>query len=1069
MGTRGAGIKDEFETEDEVSEESFESFEEGKFGERFVKCVQKVIKLNKVVKVLKEIKRENRQVNMADEFKMTLPIFDGKDYSTWKKRITIFLRMKKCETVIQRARSEAENEATWIEKDLKAMNYIYSALSNRQMDLVNDENTSYEIIKKLDKLYLRESTALQICVRNKLERLKLKDFTEISEFFSEFEKLTIELKNAGATVNESEKLNYLLRTLPSSLSYIGDLVDVLPEQERTVDYVINKIKLYEEREKDENQNSKMKSGNSNVFRSEVKKDRTCFKCGKPGHYQYDCTSQSNGGNSWRGSRGGRQQQARGGVSYQPQQRDSGSYSRGSSAYRGRGAGHRGRGGQQRQDRQIIGQNAMTFLSETEGTVNYSSEVNNCENELEWVLDSGCSDHIINNDKYFVKLSKLENPINVKVGDGRTLKATKVGDIKAKFITNFNETELTLKDVFFVKEMDKNLMSFGKVAEIAKIVSFGNNSKIYLENKLVGVANKVNNLYKINTIFESKQNYTTENINNGMTLKEKFHRILGHVNFGYLNILSKNNLVEGLPSNLESEYLKCGTCIQNKMTNTVFENNRYRAREIGEIIHADVNGPHSTVGYMGEKYFLVLIDDFSKVGKVYTMKNKNEVCHWIITYVNLVENLTEKKIKRLRCDNGKEFLNRDIYEFAKEKGIFIEPCPPYVHELNGTAERYNRSIMETARCLLADAKIHNRFWPEVVKTAAYLKNRTLANTSKEKTPYEIMMGRKPDIKNLKLYGSRVFVRVPEIKRKNKWDRKADLGVLVGYEDVGYRILINNKIIVAKHVDIIEENVKLVGFNGNDEITDNSLNENKTDQQSKNENESSIINENDNIENDGSENDENNVNILPSTSNHNLGPVRRSERKKSPIDRYGNPVTNCIYVNYVSVDNPENYNEAINSNESENWRDAMNKEIECLKRNDTWKLVKRPKDKKILDLKWVYTKKAENKYKARIVVRGFQQREIIEDIYSPVARTQTLKILLNYCIQKDLEIDQMDVEAAFLNGKIKSEVYVKQPQGYDDNTGRVCKLEKSLYGLRESPRAWYECYMLMKTEPYVTRCY
>ena len=81
--------------------------------------------------------------------------------------------------------------------------------------------------------------------------------------------------------------------------------------------------------------------------------------------------------------------------------------------------------------------------------------------------------------------------------------------------------------------------------------------------------------------------------------------------------------------------------------------------------------------------------------------------------------------------------------------------------------------------------------------------------------------------------------------------------------------------------------------------------------------------------------------------------------------------------------------------------------------------------------------------------------IDDIYSPVARTQTLKILLNYCVQNDFKIDQMDVESAFLNGKVKYEVYVKQPQDYDDNSGRVCKLDKALYGLRESPRAWYEC--------------
>ena len=114
------------------------------------------------------------------------------------------------------------------------------------MELVNDENTSFEIVKKLDKLYLRESTALQICVRNRLDRLRF--YTEVSEFYNEFEKLIIELKNAGATIDKKEKLNYILRTLPSSLCHIGDLVDVLPEQERTVDYVTEKKRNWNKRE-----------------------------------------------------------------------------------------------------------------------------------------------------------------------------------------------------------------------------------------------------------------------------------------------------------------------------------------------------------------------------------------------------------------------------------------------------------------------------------------------------------------------------------------------------------------------------------------------------------------------------------------------------------------------------------------------------------------------------------------------------------------------------------------------------------------------------------------------------
>ena len=231
-------------------------------------------------------------------------------------------------------------------------------------------------------------------------------------------------------------------------------------------------------------------------------------------------------------------------------------------------------------------------------------------------------------------------------------------------------------------------------------------------------------------------------------------------------------MEGLPKEIESDYFKYATSIENKMHNIPFDNNRKRDKEILEIIHTDLNGPHSE-GYKGEKCFLTFIDDFSKIAKIYSIKSKDEVYDKFVEYINLIENKTGRKIKKLRCDNGTEYLNKNMYRLFREKGIECEACPPYVHELNGTAERYNRTIMDSARCFLAEAKLDKRYWPEVVKAAAYLKNRTIANTlERNKSPYEIFFYEKPDTKYLKLYGSKLFVRVPEQKRHSKWDRKAD---------------------------------------------------------------------------------------------------------------------------------------------------------------------------------------------------------------------------------------------------------------------------------------------------------
>jgi len=123
-----------------------------------------------------------------------------------------------------------------------------------------------------------------------------------------------------------------------------------------------------------------------------------------------------------------------------------------------------------------------------------------------------------------------------------------------------------------------------------------------------------------------------------------------------------------------------------MHNLPFKNNRERATELLGIVHTDLNGPQKYIGYDGSRYFLSFVDDKSRLAVIYTIKSKDEVYECFKNYLNKVENLTGKTVKKLRCDNGKEYLNGQIYNLASNKGIELEPCPAYVHELNGVAEK-----------------------------------------------------------------------------------------------------------------------------------------------------------------------------------------------------------------------------------------------------------------------------------------------------------------------------------------------------------------------------------------------
>ncbi|GJX50215.1 retrovirus-related pol polyprotein from transposon TNT 1-94 [Tanacetum coccineum] len=159
-------------------------------------------------------------------------------------------------------------------------------------------------------------------------------------------------------------------------------------------------------------------------------------------------------------------------------------------------------------------------------------------------------------------------------------------------------------------------------------------------------------------------------------------------------------------------------------------------------------------------------------------------------------------------------------------------------------------------------------------------------------------------------------------------------------------------------------------------------------------------------------------------------------------------------------PKNINEAL---KDENWVMAMQEELNQFKTNDVWELVPNPMDMTIIGTKWIYRNKLDEngvitRNKVRLVAQGYNQQEGIDydETYAPVARLESIRILLAYACALDFKLYQMDVKSAFLNGFINEEVYVAQPPGFIDFTkpNYVYKLKKDLYGLKQAPKAWYD---------------
>ncbi|KAK8500693.1 hypothetical protein V6N12_005715 [Hibiscus sabdariffa] len=196
-----------------------------------------------------------------------------------------------------------------------------------------------------------------------------------------------------------------------------------------------------------------------------------------------------------------------------------------------------------------------------------------------------------------------------------------------------------------------------------------------------------------------------------------------------------------------------------------------------------------------------------------------------------------------------------------------------------------------------------------------------------------------------------------------------------------------------------------------------------------------------------------------------PLRRSTRERHEPERYGFLVTTHGDVILVDQDEPKTYQEAVASPDSEKWLEAMRSEMDSMSENQVWTLVEPPEGIKPIGCKWVFKKKTDmdgnvQTYKGRLVAKGFRQIHCVDydETFSPVAMFKSIRILLAVAAFHDYEIWQMDVKTAFLNGKLEEDVYMTQPEGFvtPENVGKVCKLQRSSYGLKQTSRSWNLCF-------------
>lgn len=971
-----------------------------------------------------------------------IELLQASNYHTWKFRIKTLLEEYDVACCIENEYNESvyEDDKKKMEarkRENKCKSLLVQCIDDTQIDLIQDKQTAYSMWNALKERYEKKGIPGQIMLRKRLMSLKVKEDDDLEDFIKQFDDIIRQLKVTGADISEKDQIYTILLALPQSYETVVTILENLPDNELTLDVV--KTKLRSEVDRRKASCNKIGRNDSKPTAFFVNPMIKCYFCGEKGHLKRHCSKFLEMVSNRRGN-----------SSYQPINRFKHQMpNRGNYKTRGNGGRNQIRSNSSNRGREsnIVTRNqedeseekSICFMADT----HKHSELDTVSDNITFIIDSGCTDHLVNNKNYFIDLLMLEEPINIVVAKSNNfMQAVGVGNIKIFSLVNGKKIECIIKNVFYVPTLRKNLLSVKRL-EMADIkVLFDNGQvKLFLEHELIGIGNR-NNLYEIKfkLIYPESLNIETENEN-----LKLWHKRYGHICNENMKKLIKNNAVDGL-SNLKisSRVEFCEACVSGKSTRKRF-GIRNKAKRLLEIIHSDVAGPITPTAHDGGKYFVSFIDDYSNFVYVYIIKTKSEVFDCFREYCNMIQSKFNLKISTLRCDNGGEYSSQEFKKFCKENGTFIDYTTPYTPEQNGKAERFNRSVVEKARAMLQQANMPKKFWNEAIRVAAYIINRSLSPNFEEKTPVEIWSGRKPNVSNLRVFGCMGYAHIPH-QFRNKFDEKTEECLMMGYAPTGYRIwdIKTQKIKIARDVVFNEDEF----YFRKTKITVDKTESNDS------------LELMDNIEQTEEEIEAEEIVEMEETEKMEQNLKRESRRAKKLPERYGDFEMYMAFdaVSYVE-DVPESY-ENLNGREDEiYWKNAMKEEIKSIEKNETWIEVEKPKNSEILNTKWIFSFKPlelniEHKYKARLVVRGFAQCKTFDYnvIYSPVAKLSTIRTLLSIGNQLGYYFIQLDVKTAFLHGELKENIYIYPPIGVECKEGYVLKLLKSIYGLKQAAKCW-----------------
>ncbi|GJS09664.1 retrovirus-related pol polyprotein from transposon TNT 1-94 [Tanacetum coccineum] len=747
----------------------------------------------------------------------------------------------------------------------------------------------------------------------------------------------------------------------------------------------------------------------------------------------------------------------------------------------------------------------------------------------WVVDSGCSKHMTGDRSLLRNFIKKFMGI-IRFGNDNFAALTGYGD--------YVHGNITIYHVYYVEGLGHNLFSVGQFCDGDLEVAFC--SKTCYVRNLEGddllTGGRDSNLYTISISDMAASSPICLMSKATSTKSWLWHRRLSHLNFGTINDLTKLDLVDGLPKFKYGKDHLCSACERGKSKKASHPPKLIPSDYSKlELLHMDLCGPMRVASVNGKKYILVIVDDFSRFTWVYFLRSKDETPEIIKKFIAQAQLNYKAKVCKIRTDNGTEFKNATLKAYYEKLGIMQQFSIARTPQQNGVVERRNRTLVEAARTMLIFSRLPEFLWAEAVATTCFTQNRSIINTRHNKTPYELLRGRKPNVEYFHVFGSLCY---PTNDRDDlgKMKPKADIGVFIGYSETSRGFRIYNRrtkrimetihvkfdeltAIASEHDCLEPELQRFNNQNSSDDLmntpskedldnlfgpmfedyfeqksSDTTINSaaQPTHDQEDSPSTSSIIvdtheappvvttsdeqtspislQESDEFNQEDSADFDGNTQFVPydslnheeiesSTTNlepsnvqnfHQVQPSTHIWTKDHPLDQVigdpSKPVMTrqrlhtdsevCMYALTVSTIEPKNIKEAMADH---SWIESMQDELNQFERLQVWELVPRLEGKNVIALKWLW----KNKCDADNIVESF----------APVAHLEAVRMFIAFAAHMYITIFQMDVKMAFLNGPLKEEVYVSQPEGFIDSEfpNHVYRLKKALYGPKQAPRA------------------